>query len=221
VGAANAAKSNKPGAQDELVKLANLPHGWTTSGKTWIGTSAADNSSSLLTMTQFPDYSTCLGVTPPLSVVATEASSPEFDSKDQNTIVDDVADVYASVSDAKADFPPLDSPSFANCFLQVQGSSILEMEASEWQSGSTFGTPVVNIVHQPRYGDQSGFVEVQVPVTLPGGLNGTNDFFILLVIRQGRSTTELQIDQGGTTPSAALTESLAKTVTAKMKAFDS
>jgi hypothetical protein len=42
--------------------------------------------------------------------------------------------------------------------------------------------------------------------------------FVVLVIRQGRSITELLIDQGDTTPSAALTESLAKAVTPDMKA---
>jgi hypothetical protein len=60
-------------------------------------------------------------------------------------------------------------------------------------------------------------VEVEVPVHLPAGQGSTNDFFVVLVVRQGRSTAELFIDQGDTTPSAALTESLAKAVTAKMK----
>jgi hypothetical protein len=55
-------------------------------------------------------------------------------------------------------------------------------------------------------------------VNLPGGQGSTNDFFVVLVIRQGRSTAELLIDQGETTPSAALTESLAKSVTANMRA---
>jgi hypothetical protein len=210
--------SSKPYAQAQLVKRSNLPHGWTTSGGTWVGTSAQNDSSSLLTMTQFPDFSTCLGTPPALSVVAAEASSPVFNSKDQNTSVLDVADVYTSSSEAKSDFPPLNSPKFANCFVQVAGSSVTAMEQTLWPSGTTFGTLTASVSRQPRYGDESGLVEVQVPVNLPAGQGTTNDFFDILVIRQGRSTAELQLDQGDTTPSADLTESLAKAVTAKMKA---
>jgi hypothetical protein len=210
--------SNKPYAQAQLLKRSNLPPGWTTAGGTWVGTSAQNDSSSMLTMTQFPDFSTCLGTPPALSVVAAEASSPVFNSKDQNTSVLDVADVYTTASEAKSDFPPLNSPKFAKCFVQVAGSSVTAMEQTLWPSGSTFGALTASVSHQPRYGDESGLVEVQVPVNLPAGQGTTNDFFDILVIRQGRSTTELQIDQGDTTPPADLTESLAKAVTAKMKA---
>ena len=172
----------------------------------------------MLTMTQFPDLSTCLGNPPALSVIAAEASSPYFNSKDQNTSVLDVADVYTNTNEAKSDFPPLSSPKFTKCFVQVEGSSITSMETSVWPSGATFGTPIASVSRQPRYGEESGLVDVQVPVNLPGGQGNTNDFFVVLVIRQGRSTAELLIDQGGTTPSAALTESMAKAVTAKMTA---
>jgi hypothetical protein len=209
---------NRAYAQAQLVKRSNLPAGWTASGGTWVGTSGQNDSLSMLTMTQFPDFSTCLGTPPALSVVATEASSPVFNSKDQNTSVLDVADVYTSSSEAKSDFPPLNSPKFASCFVQVAGSVVTTMEQSVWPSGTTFGALTASVSRQPRYGDQSGLVEVQVPVNLPAGQGSTNDFFDILVIRQGRSTAELQIDQGDTTPTAKLTESLAKAVTAKMKA---
>jgi hypothetical protein len=217
-GAVSSINANKPYAQAQLLQRSNLPPGWTESDKVWVGTSADDNASSVLTMTQFPDLSTCLGNTPALSVIAAEASSPYFNSKDGNTSVLDVADVYASTNEAKSDFPPLNSPRFTECFVQVEGSFITSMETSEWPSGATFGAPIASVSRQPRYGDESGLVDVQVPVNLPGGQGSTNDFFVVLVVRQGRSTTELLIDQGETTPSAALTESLAKAVTAKMKA---
>ena len=217
-GAASSIKSNKPYAQAQLVKLSNLPPGWTKSDGTWVGTSADDNSSSMLTMTQFPELSTCLGSPPALSVIAAEASSPYFNSKDQNTSVVDVADVYTSSSEAKSDFPPLNNPKFANCFVQVEGPYITIMEKSIWPGGATFGSVVASVSHQPRYGNESGLIDVQVPVNLPAGQGTTTDFFVVLVIREGRSTAELMLDQGATTPSAALTESLARTVTAKMEA---
>jgi hypothetical protein len=217
-GAASTITSNKPYAQAQLVKLSNLPPGWTKSEGTWVGTSADDDASSMLTMTQYPELSTCLGNPPALSVVAAEASSPYFNSKDQNTSVLDVADVYTSTNEAKSDFPPLSSPKFAHCFVQVQGPFITSMEKSAWPTGATFGTLIASVSRQPRYGDESGLIDVQVPVNLPGGQGSTTDYFVVLVIRQGRSTAELWIDQGSTTPSAAITESLAKAVTAKMKA---
>lgn len=162
--------------------------------------------------------SSCLGNPPALSVVAAEASRPYFNSKDQNTSVLDVADVYTSTNEAKSDFPPLSSPKFAHCFVQVQGPFITNIEKSTWPTGATFGTLIASVSRLPRYGDESGLIDVQVPVNLPGGQGSTTDYFVVLVIRQGRSTAELWIDQGATTPSAALTESLAKAVTAKMKA---
>jgi hypothetical protein len=217
-GATGTIKSNKGYAQAQLIKLSNLPSGWAKSGSVWVGQSGDDNSSSMLTMTQFPDLSTCLGTPPALSVTAAEASSPVFNSNDQNTSVVDVADVYTSVDEAKTDFPSFSNSKFANCLVKVEGSGITSLDQSNWPTGSTLGTPTATVGRLPKYGDQSGLIDVQVPVNLPNGQGTTNDFFVAVVIRQGRSTAELQIDQGATLPSAALTESLAKAVTAKMKA---
>jgi hypothetical protein len=215
---ASTTKSNEAYAQAQLVKLSDLPSGYTTSGDLWAGPSDDSNSSSSFTMTQFPDIATCLGEPPALSIVAGEASSPDFISKSNSTDVFDVADVYKSVSDAKGDFPPLTNPKFAKCFVQVEGPSIVSSDQAGWASGTTFGTPVASLMHQPKYGDQSGLVEVQVPVTLPQGQGTTSDFFVALVIREGRSVAELTVDQGITPPSASLMNSLAKRVTARMKA---
>lgn len=215
---ASTIKSNETYARAQLLKLSDLPRGYTKTGETWDGTSDDNNSSSMFTMTQIPDYATCLGRPPALSVVAAEASSTDFISKDGNTDVFDVADVYTSVDEAKSDFPPLTDPKFAKCFVQVQGSTIVSTEQPNWPSGSTLGTPVASVAHQPKYGDQSGLIEVQVPVTLPKGQGTSNDFLAALVIRQGRSVAELFIDQGDTTPSAALANSLAQKVTEGMKA---
>jgi hypothetical protein len=159
-------------------------------------------------------------MTPPLSVVAAEASSLNFYSSDQSTNVSDVADVYSNSTDAKSDFPPFHNLKLANCLLRTQGSSIINIEKSMWDSGTTFGTLTASVVNAPRFGNQSGMLMVQVPVhqsTADGGGN-TIDYFTILVIRQGRSTAELFIDQTDIPPSAALTKSLAHTVTAKMKA---
>ena len=215
---ASTIKSNKPYAKAQLLQLSDLPQGYTKSGDQWVGTSDSQDSGSMFTITQLPDFSTCLSKPPGLSVVAAEANSPDFFSKDGNTDVFDVADVYTSANEAMSDFPPLSDPKFASCFAQIQGSVIVNTDKDAWPSGSTFGTPVASVSHQPKYGDQSGLVEVQTPVTLPGEQGTSNDFFVALVIRQGRSVAELMIDQGGTTPSAALTHSLAQKIVAKMKA---
>jgi hypothetical protein len=210
--------SNEAYARAQLVKLSDLPNGYSKSGEPWVGPSNDSNASSSFTMTQFPDMATCLGEPPALSIVAGEASSPDFISKDGSSDVFDVADVYKSVSDAKGDFPSLTNPKFAKCFAQVDGSFIVSSDQQTWPSGTTFGAPVASVSHQPKYGDQSALIEVQVPVTLPQGQGTTDDFFFALVIREGRSVAELTVDQGGTTPSAALMTSLAKRVTTRMKA---
>jgi hypothetical protein len=215
---ASTIKSNEAYARAQLLKLSDLPAGSTKSGNTWVGTSDSDNSSSMFTMTQIPDIGTCLGEPPALSVVAAEASSPDFLSADGNTDIFDVADVYTSVNQAKSDFPSLSNPKFAKCFLQVEGSTIVSTDQSTWPTGSTFGTPVSTVSHQLKIGDQSGLVEIQVPVTLPQGQGTSDDFFVALIIRQGRSIAELMFDQGNTTPSAALTNSLAHKAIANMKA---
>ncbi len=215
---ASTIQSNESYARAQLLKLSDVPQGYTKSGDTWVGASDDNNSSSMFTMTQFPDIATCLGEPPALSVVAAEANSPDFFSKDGNTDVFDVADVYTSVNDAKSDFPPLANPKFAKCFVQVEGPAIVSTDQSNWPSGSKLGAPVGSVSRQPKYGDQSGLVEIQMPVTLPQGEGTSNDFFVALVIREGRSVAELMIDQGDTTPSAALMNSLAQKVTARMKA---
>ena len=215
---ASTIKSNKPYAKAQLLKLSDLPGGYSKQGDVWIGTSDSNDSGSLFTMTQLPDISTCLGKPPALSVVAAEANSPDFVSKNGNTDVFDVADVYTSVNEAKSDFPPLTDSKFAHCFAQVQGPFIVNTDQSSWPSGTTFGTPVASVSHQPKFGDQSGLVEVQVPVTLSGGEGTSNDFLVSLVIRQGRSVAELIIDQGETPASASLIHSLGQKLVAKMKA---
>jgi hypothetical protein len=217
--AATGLKSDRAYARAQLLKLSNMPHGWQQSGQVWQGTSAEKNSSSMLTVTQIPPLSTCLGVAPPLTVTASEANSQTFNSKDQSTNVFDVADVYSNAADAASDFPATSNPRFSACVIQVQGSGILSIEQSEWPSSVTFGTPTAAVVKSTKYGNQSALLEVQVPVNnLPDGGGSTTDFFTVLVIRQGRSTAELFIDQTDTPPSASLTNALAKAVVAKMKA---
>ena len=215
-GAATTIGSNKSYAQAQLLRLSDMPHGWTKSGSDWVGTSADQNSPSLFTMTQFPQFSTCLGKAAPLSVVAAEASTPDYYSKDGNTDVFDVADVYSSVSQAKSDLPPFNDPKLASCFVNVEGPFITSVDQSSWPTGSSFGTPRATVSRFARYGEQSEMLEVQTPVTLPQGQGTSNDFLVAVVIRQGRSVAELVIDQGDTPASAELTASLAKTITARM-----
>ena len=217
VGAAITMKANQHYASAQLVKLSDLPAGWSKDGPPWVGTSDSDNSGSMLTMTQFPDLSSCLGMSPPLSVTAAEADSPSFNSKDQSTNVFDVADVYASTSDAKSDFPPMRNSKFATCFAKVQRQAILSAEQSEWPSGATFGDLSASVVRMPKYADQSLLIEVEVPVNIPDQ-GSTDDFFDILALRQGRSAAELFIDGAGVPPSASLTTHLARVVAARMKA---
>ena len=206
-------------ARAELLKKVNFPSGWTGSGSVWIGTSDSQNSDSLLTISQYPQLTDCLGIAAPLSVVATEASSPYFVSKDLSTDVVDTADVYQSVAQAEIDFPPFNNPKFADCFAQVAGGGPISDDVkSDYDSGTIIGTPTAKLVAIPKYGSQSGMIEVQFPLTFTDGSHG-DEFFNVLLIRQGRSTTELDLDSSGTPAGATLTASLAAAVVAKMKAI--
>ncbi len=216
VAGATTIKADQAYAKAQLLKLSNFPSGWQQEGKVEVTTSDSDTYS-MLNATQMPDLYTCMGKQQPLSVVAAEANSPFFGSANLTTQVLDIADVYQNANEAKADFPPFNNPKFANCFLQVEGQTITDYEKNAFQTGTTFGTPTASVVKAPKYGNQSGMVAVKVPVTLTSGTTGS-DFFTILVIRQGRSTAELEVDQVGTTPSVTLINKMAKTVTAKMKA---
>jgi hypothetical protein len=216
-GVAITMKANQHYATAQLVKLSDLPAGWSKAGPPWVGTTESDGAGSMLTMTQLPDLSSCMGISAPLSVTAAEADSPNFFSQDQSTNVFDVADVYASTGDAKSDFPPANNPKFASCFAKVLGPAIISIEQSEWDTGTTFGTPTASVVRSLKYGDQSVMLEAEVPVNIPDQ-GSTNDFFTVLALRQGRSTAEVFIDQADVPPSASLTAHLAKVVAARMKA---
>src|ERR1700735_4942846 len=117
-----------------------------------------------------------MGTPAALSVVAAEANSPDFFSKDGNTDVFDVADVYTSANEAMTDFPMFKDPKFASCVARVQGPAIVSTDKNDWPSGTTFGAPVASVTHLPKYGNESGLVEVQTPVPLPGEPGNSKDF---------------------------------------------
>ncbi len=210
--AATNLKANQATARAQLLTLSNLPSGWKKVGSVTVGTTADANSAQNVAA-----LASCLGLTPPPTDVAAQATSPLFTSKNDNTQVINAANVYKSTANAKTHFPPFKNSKFASCFVQVDGSQLLDIEKSFWPSGTTFGTLSGSSARAPKYGDQSGMILVTIPVTVSGG-SQTNDYVNIMEIRQGRSTANLFVDQVSTPPSSAFTKSLAKTVTAKMKA---
>ncbi len=205
-------KADQAYARTQLPTLSNLPSGWKKLGSVTVDTTAGSDSAK-----NAAALASCLGVTAPPTVVAAQATSPLFSSKDDSTQVIDAANVYKSNATAKAHVLPFKNPKFAGCFVQVNGSQLLDIEKLFWPSGTTFGTLSGSPARAPRYGDQSGMILVQIPVTVSQG-SQTIDYMNVMQIRQGRSTANLLIDQANTPPSSSLTKSLAKTVTAKMKA---
>ena len=130
-GAAGTIKSSKAYAQAQLLKLSNLPSGWTKSGGTWVGSSGDNDASSMLTMTQYPDFSTCLGEAPALSVVATEASSSRIRQQGpehERCLTSRMCTAARTMR--KPIFLRWIIPNSPNCFLRVQGPSIVNLEQS-------------------------------------------------------------------------------------------
>jgi hypothetical protein len=114
--------------------------------------------------------------------MAAEASSPYFDNKGGNASVLDVADTYARRDEGQKRLSCAHRSYVHEGFVLVEGPFLTNAETSVWPSGATFRT------RSPRFptsrdGDQSGLVDVQVTVNLPGGQGSPNDSFVVLVIR--------------------------------------
>jgi hypothetical protein len=204
-------------ARAQLLTKAEFPPGWTASGDGTVGTSSDQNKSSLFTTTQFPDLTTCLGLPTGLSVRAAEASSPWFTSPDRYSAVLETADIYASPTAAKADFPPLRNPSLPGCTAQIQASTIVAVLRSTYPPGATFGKLTASPGSFPSYGDESGMVVVEVPVKLSDDTR-LSVVISFVLIREGRLAAQLVLGNEDTPFDSALAQTLAERVSARMKA---
>jgi hypothetical protein len=209
-------------ARAQLLSLVNFPAGWQASGTITLGSSTDKSTSKAFAETQSPELATCLGVNAQLSVVAAEAASPDFASGTESYIAsaDDSAFVYATAADAMADFPPFGNPKLADCVIKGHEQEIAAEISGLMPSEVTVGTPVASIGTFSRYGDQSGMIEIGVPLTAPDGSTATMSISFV-IIRQGRSIAQLILVGLPMPFSAALARSLAQSVTAKMAATPS
>lgn len=205
-------------AATELLVLSDLPAGWRQDGTVWLGVSTSSSAAKSFSapLSDSPDLARCTGVAAAPAAVAGEAGSPTFTDIGDTLLVDDAADVYATVATAQADFPPVSRSAFPRCFLEEFRPTIVAMLASVSGAGSAVGTPVAGSKAYRPYGDQSGAVEVSAPVTVSG--DTYTEYIDFLFIRHGRSVTTLTLNSSDAPFPVALAEQLGMRVLAKMAA---
>ncbi len=206
----------------QLLSVAEFPSGWSEHGSISLGKSTDESSTNAFAETQSPELATCLGVNAQLSVTAAEAASPTFSSESESffATVDDSAFVYATTAEAQADFPPFTNPKLAECVIKGHEQDISDQIASEMPSGITVGVPVASLGTFPKYGNQSGMIQIGIPLSDAHGSLGTVNMSFL-IIRQGRSIAQLVLVGFPTPFTSSLAQSLAQKVTAKMAATPS
>jgi hypothetical protein len=114
----------------------------------------------------------CLGVSESsLNVNAPNASTPEFDQNDQNLTVNDQVTYFATAKAAAADIATLANPKIAPClnqFLAVPGNPLTQAIAGQLGKGATVGNIAVTSLPQLPFGQKSGALEMDIPLTYQG-----------------------------------------------------
>ena len=202
-------------AQDQLLTTADFPSGWTPHGSVTVGKSTDESTQNVFSETQSSELATCLGKPPQLAVVGAEAGSPTFVSPDSTSGAENTAFVYATATEAKADFPSFSNPKLPSCIIQGHEKDIADYVASAFSDGTTATSASATQATFPSYGDESGAVMITVPLTFPDGMKA-NVSITYIMIRQGRSIAQLVLDSVPGTFESSLAQSLAQTVTANM-----
>ncbi len=156
----NAFKVLKIGnAKSALLVLSDMPRGW-TSTKSSNGNSAFPGAAQL---------ASCIGV--PTSVITDNppgASSPDFNSKNQQLIVDDSVSIYPSAKAAQADFSSLADAKTPSCLTAALNGPAKSALETSFGSGTSVGT--VNVTRTPGadYAPDSANFTMFLPVTSNG-----------------------------------------------------
>jgi hypothetical protein len=195
-------------ARKSLIVLGDLPSGWTQSGRV---SSGSGSGNSLPTA----KVAACLGV--PRSEINTSwptENSPTFnDAADESTVTDQV-ETFPNAAKAATDFSTFSNAKTPGCFQSVLGPLLRKDAQNGAGTGATVGTVTTTRRPFPAVGDESGDIEIQVPITTPS--ISTSLYVDLVVITEGRLETTLSLTSPGTPFGATLAQQVAAAAVRRM-----
>jgi hypothetical protein len=188
-------------AKQGLVVLSDFPTGWKASGKITSGSgSSADVPSDKI--------AACLGV--PKAEISAQwptENSPDFGNASGASTVDDEVQVFPTAARARTDFSTFSNARTPGCVESVLGPVLRQAAEKGGGAGASVGTITATRQSFPAVGDQSGEIELQVP--LKASSVHITLYIDLVVITEGRLETTLSLDGTGSPFDQTLAEQLA------------
>jgi len=159
VGPAAASSSASAQAKKGLLKLSDMPAGWTAA-------KSSDDNGAIPGATQLAK---CLGV-PRKVIIGTppSATSEQFTSKDDLEDASDNVTIYKSVSAARADFNSFATPKTPSCLTTVFNGPAKKQLTGEFGSGATVGAVQVSRSPASAFGPGTANAVIFFPVTMKG-----------------------------------------------------
>ncbi|HSN03193.1 MAG TPA: hypothetical protein VLS91_06890 [Acidimicrobiales bacterium] len=157
--AASTSHSSLGQARSELLRLSDLPPGWTTSPANTSSNKAGDS-----------QIAKCLGV--PTSFITynpPQVNSPEFDQRSTGLSVNDSIAIFPNAKILAAQYRLFASAKTVACFSQVFNSPALKSAlARQIGPGATVGHMVISRAPRPPGRDPGAAVQIVIPVTANG-----------------------------------------------------
>jgi hypothetical protein len=185
-------------ARKGLLVLSDFPSGWKASGK--ISSGNGSNSG-----VPGAKLAACIGVSK--AVLETNwptENSPSFADPTGAESASDQVEAFPDAAQARTDFA---NPKTPGCLATILGPAIRQQAQAGGGSGVTVGSITASRLSTPAVGDESGEMELQVPI---GTANGSTTLFVtLLIVIQGRLETTLTLTSPGSAFQPALAQQAA------------
>jgi Protein of unknown function (DUF2510) len=143
-------------ARSALLVLSDMPRGWTS-------TKSTNNNSAIPGAAQL---ASCIGV--PTSVITDNppgASSPDFNSKNEQLMVDDNVSIYPSARAAQADFSSLANAKTPSCLTAALNGPAKSALETGFGPGTSIGTVTVTRTPAADYARDSANFTMFVPIS--------------------------------------------------------
>ncbi len=160
-------------AKKELLKLSDLPKGWTS-------TKSANNSGG-----SFPglkQLAACIGVpAKTLDLNPPNANSPEFDNKAQTLSVDESIGIFSSAKVARSQLAAITNPKTPGCYSQLLAGPLKSQFDASFGSGVSVGNVTVTSPGPGSFANGVGTLHLSLTVSQSGQSTPialTNVYFI-------------------------------------------